>query len=1285
MRKRLLIVLALVLLVPVATLAVLLYTPLGVSLLAGQLGRLEKAGIYIEGLSGTFSGPLLVERFELKHPRVHVVAHEIRMEPQLRGLLIQTISGSTLSARDVQVEIREADMPPTDRPPRFLPSFMRIHIDRARIDRLSYTHIDGRKIEANLIDAAVTISHRRLQAEDFHIDAERFDASGDLKLTADRPLGIELKTDGNVQLQPDLTVALGAELGGTLDRMTIGADIREPSRINAEGVFERQDQDWQITGKLNSPEFSLRPWLDEPPISFEKIALDVQVTREQISTQGKFTIPQYELVDVGVQASGRFADRVLYVQRSEFTLPQSPSHVHATGTLTFEGGPPDLDLAAHWTDLQWPLQSEPTVFSRTGKASLRGTRPYEVAISAEIDGPNVPTANGTAEGTLGTEDVTIRAYDLRTLGGSVTGTGRLQLAQPRAWTLTANAADIDSAMVHEFFPGKVSFQASGSGLGVTKAADFHVKAHNIRGTVRDEPLRGAGEIERRGRLWTVREANITLGQAQATLYADVRDTIDARWSVHTPALEKLIAQAHGAIDFSGSAQGKRASPHIAARLNGKHIEYQGWSAQTLTIDGDVDSSNANPSRLALSARHAGYGGRLVETVEGQGEGTALDHRISLNVVGEAQAADAAPRAQLEVSGKFDKQVWTASIATTQFSRGDPPQEIKIAEPATAVISRESAMLDNFCLVIAAGRLCAEGRWQRNGRWNAEVSGYEIPLATVIPENDQEVEYAGRIEGSAKAFGGPNIPWQGEAGMKISDAAIIYRPQGAEAETLNLGTGGMHLVALPNRIDFSFGVQAFADTYFHTNAHLTRTSEPNVLKLPLRGELRARAADANLLPIVFPEVDHAAGVVAGSATLGGTLERPEINGQIELTNGELDSYRANFALRDLDALATIDSNRLDFKGSGSAGEGRLEVDGNFTWSGGDSRGTMHLRGKELLVADLTEYRVIASPDLQFEIDPKKILVKGEVTIPSALVQPAKITGAVRPSADARYAGQHEAEREGRFVVQSDVHVKMGEEVRVDAFGLKGRIEGGVTTSVRTDAPTTGHGELRVAEGRYEAYGQEVEISRGQLIFDNAPLDDPGLDIEARRHVETVTVGLNVRGTLQQPRLTFFSDPTMPQTQIVSYLFVGKALNETGAGGSESATSTTDTLAMQGGGFLAAQLGRRIGIEEVGVENYINSEGEANPSLVLGKFLSPRLFISYGISLTESINTLKLRYTISDRWIFRVESGEAQSTDLEYMIERWAGDATTKSEDSTERTTRHRAYHFSCISHAYPLSL
>jgi translocation and assembly module TamB len=72
--------------------------------------------------------------------------------------------------------------------------------------------------------------------------------------------------------------------------------------------------------------------------------------------------------------------------------------------------------------------------------------------------------------------------------------------------------------------------------------------------------------------------------------------------------------------------------------------------------------------------------------------------------------------------------------------------------------------------------------------------------------------------------------------------------------------------------------------------------------------------------------------------------------------------------------------------------------------------------------------------------------------------------------------------------------------------------------------------------------------------------------------------------------------------------------------------------------------------VGVESSTRTSGQTNTALVLGKFLSPRLFISYGISLTESINTLKLRYTLSDKWILKLEAGEAQSADAEFRIQR-----------------------------------
>jgi len=55
-----------------------------------------------------------------------------------------------------------------------------------------------------------------------------------------------------------------------------------------------------------------------------------------------------------------------------------------------------------------------------------------------------------------------------------------------------------------------------------------------------------------------------------------------------------------------------------------------------------------------------------------------------------------------------------------------------------------------------------------------------------------------------------------------------------------------------------------------------------------------------------------------------------------------------------------------------------------------------------------------------------------------------------------------------------------------------------------------------------------------------------------------------------------------------------------------------------------------------------------SLVLGRYLSPRLYVSYGVSLTEQLNTLKMRYTLGDHWTLRTEVGQAYGADLVYSI-------------------------------------
>ena len=1256
MRTRLILIfVAVLLLVPVVGVGVLVYTETGVNLIASQLWRLERFNIKIEGLSGTLSGPLRVARFELNHPRVHVISKDIVIDPQLRGLAIQTLQTGYLRVGESLVELHQVEMPKNNRRPRFLPSFLRVDARNVELTNVHYVHMNGMTVDASTIRGRVTITSKHLNAYDFSVDADLFDATGDLRLraaaSADLPMGLAGETSGRLHLPNDVDVTLKAAVDGTLDELKINSDIQQPSAITVAALMTRPENSWKITGRVTAPKLLLDPWLEKPPLSVRNIALDVEMDPNEIHARGKIGIPELDEQDLSIDARGRYANRTLFLSAADIQLQDSPGTLHTSGRLIFDGSAPTLDMQARWERLQWPLRGKAVVVSEQGDGTLRGPLPYDFTVTASLAGPNIPSGAGSATGALSKEEVIVSSYSVNALDGSLTGDGQLQFAQPRAWRLTTRADNVNPAKLFKQFDGRIQLQAKASGQGFDKKAVFIADVARLSGTLRGESVQGRGFVQRDRDGWTVRDAQVGLADARLALNGTWKQTIDATWSLQAPSLKRLLPDASGSIESKGRANGPLKSLHVTGDLRAQKVRYEQWQADQVTIDADIDASGKSQSRLVASARGLGGGEPLISSMQLSGEGTALDHRINMNITGAAATPrEKPPSAEMQIAGRYDQKVWNATVTTTKLETGEPNEDIKIAEPAKLTASKDYAQLDNFCLLAGKGRVCASGKWEQKGQWEGTVSGYEIPLALLLPPAGEEAEYDGRIEGRVHVFGAPNQPWQADAGARIIDAAIVYRPQGAKPETLNLGTGGLAATVKPERVDFSFGVQAFTDTYLFASAHIERKGSNDLMHLPLKGDMRARAADANILPLVFSEVDHAAGLLTANANIAGTLAAPEINGRVELAKGELDSYRVNFALRDLNLVAALANNGLDFRGTGRAGDGELQADGRFTWSEGASSGTLHLQGQNLLVADLPEYRVVASPDLRFSIESNRMNVSGDVAIPSARIQPNQLSGAVRASDDARYVHESEAERAGRLVVHSEVRVNIGDDVRVDAFGLQGRLAGGVGTTVHTGEIAIGRGELRVIDGRYSAYGQKLDINKGQLLFEASPLDDPGLDIEARRKIESVTVGLNVRGTLQAPRLSFFSDPSMPQTQIVTYLLTGKPIDSVGGNDAAAMSSAREGLAMQGGGLLASQIGRRLGLEEVGVESSIGSSGNANTELVLGKFLSPRLFISYGISLTESINTLKLRYTISDKWILKTEAGENQSADLEYTIER-----------------------------------
>jgi translocation and assembly module TamB len=170
-----------------------------------------------------------------------------------------------------------------------------------------------------------------------------------------------------------------------------------------------------------------------------------------------------------------------------------------------------------------------------------------------------------------------------------------------------------------------------------------------------------------------------------------------------------------------------------------------------------------------------------------------------------------------------------------------------------------------------------------------------------------------------------------------------------------------------------------------------------------------------------------------------------------------------------------------------------------------------------------------------------------------------------------------------------------------------------------------------------------------LFSSGPIDNPGLDLRAVRRGDEVTAGAQVSGTLKSPRLKLFSTPPMPDSGILSYLVLGQSPQGSSAAQSAMLYRAATALGMSGGGNqLFAGISKTLNLDNFEFESSSKGEGA---SLLIGKYLTPSLYISYGVGLFKAVNTFKLRYRLSKRLnLETATSSDYSSADLIYTLER-----------------------------------
>ena len=959
-----------------------------------------------------------------------------------------------------------------------------------------------------------------------------------------------------------------------------------------------------------------------------------------LSAEGRLRVAEPGLGTHQIDLAATLAGDLVEVQRLEVTQPDGPAKLGATlrARLADE---PEFAAEARWTALQWPPRGEAVAASPEGQLTVEG-RPsaFRFETRGRAVAPQAPATTFSLAGTGDTSQARIERLVLELLEGRIETVGEVGWAVEPRWDLRLALEGINPGAQWPEWAGRLKGSLTSRGRVGGSGPDAALEIAAIEGRLRDYPVNLTATAQVAGRAVKFERLSLSSGNARIDAAGSIDERFDLRWSVDARNLAQLLPDAAGALKGEGKVTGSREQPRLTAKLDGGALRFQDNGVARLALDADLGLAPDAPLRLDLTATGISAGGKAVGNVSAKASGSQRDHRFTVDLSGgEIGIGGALALA----GGVADGQVWNGRLERTELRIAEWG-DWRLQRPADIVLGA-TAKVAPVCLTRGEARLCVDGSRGAEGDWKGNLDLSALPLSLVQPHLPKDMAIAGAMTAKATASGNADGALKADAAVTLPGARLRI-PMGEEVRDLDLSKSsvtarvdakGAHAEARVSLGDLA-SVDAQADL-----PGWTMRADP--AKQRLGGALKARVPDLAFVKAFAPDLGTVSGQVAIDLGLEGTLAKPRAKGQGGLTNGRIEVPDAGLDLRELRlTVRSQGSDRLDYDGGARSGEGNLRITGQTLLDPQQGWPTsIQVNGRDFTVFNTTEYLALISPDLRLRTGKDGGILEGELLVPRATIRPAGLPkGTVAPSADVRIKGKEPPSKGGGPPFTIRVRLRLGDQVRVDAYQLRARLEGNLLVEQLPGKDLVGNGRLGIAEGTYSGLGKDLTIQRGEINYASSPLDNPGLNVRALTETPEVTAGMIMTGTAREPKIELFSKPPRPQSEVLSYLLFGKPLSGTAK---EDRGTVTDAAGALGGQLLASQIGRQLGLDEFSV----SGTGD-KAALTVGQYVTPQLYLQYVSGLRSQINRLRMRYDLT-KWLqVQTETGDQQAADIFYIFER-----------------------------------
>ncbi|MHB1059532.1 MAG: translocation/assembly module TamB domain-containing protein [Rhodanobacter sp.] len=1245
--KRIAIAFAALLLVVAALLWWLLGTGAGLRFALARAQSATDGALQVQQARGRLVGPLDLAgvRYDDGKGTVATVA-KAHLDLQFWPLLARRVHVIAMNVDGVEVALPK---PVEDddassggfslRPP------VELVLDRVHVGTVKVTRDDQPLFASDKLDLSGSWTDRGIELRQLMLHAPDGHASLDGRLA----IGAAWQGNGKAAFawkvgDTGYAGSLGVHSDGSTAHLDLQLTAPTPMRLQLD-MAQRGDYAW--TGRLDAPRFDPKPLLGDSSLKALAIAVQGHGDRYGGTLDGRLDLDDYRLLLQPLRAQFSHDYHTLDLQQLKLGSPQVKGSVEASGTVQLAAKPLSAQLDIRWNDLQLPAELVGQALASHGVLKASGSADqYHAEGDVAIGPPGKPAQLALdLDGTP--QRVILHTLALKQPQGGLQATGTLTLQPTLAWQVEATADRLDPGQLFAGWKGALDFDIASSGSLPKDGPDATLEIRRLAGKLRERAVSGHGKLHLSPS--EVIDGQLDLASGGSTVKLDARpgSSNDADLQLAIASLGDWLPNAGGRLDGHFNIRGRQPKLSVNGQLHGTSLAWQQQKADTLQLIVGIPDISHPAGKLDLQTGNVYLQGLLFQHINLLAEGSQGDHQLRVDARGTQLSGE------LALHGALKGSAWNGMLSTLNLEpQGMPPW--RLLQPAQLGYDDGAMSLSELCLSAGDPQLCVAAKQDKPGNLDASYRLQALPLALLLNASgnaDLPMRADGVIEGSGKIRRSAAGALSGNASIGSERGSISYTDHADEPllrydrlrVDADLSPAGQRIV-----------VRGGLDDDGRIDGQVTIGGARQALD----GQLDLRLNNLAFIELFSSEVANVKGGVDGNFRFAGTLGQPAVTGQAEVRGFAAEVPSAGLKLSEGQlTVGTTDAQRFLIRGQVKSGAGTLAIAGNAGLGTG-AQTHLTLKGSQFTAADIPAAKVVISPDLTVQQDAKGIDIGGAVGIDSADVNAEKLpgAGATQASPDVVVVDEkQQQEAASKLPISARVKVDLGHRTHIVGMGLNGRVSGTLTVVERPGRATAGQGQLTV-DGTYKAYGQNLQIQRGQLLFASTPIDNPGLNIRAIRKLnpnatidEGQEVGLMVSGTAQRPVLTVFSNPVMEQSDALSYLVTGKPLSQVKGGEGDMVGAAAQALGSAAGDLLAKSIGSKMGVDDIGVSS--NEALGGSSAFTVGKYLSPRLYLSYGVGLFEPGEVITLRYRLSRRWNFEAQQAtEFSRASLNYRIEK-----------------------------------